>query len=81
MFDFFNTRKIAALETQIELLNHRIEEMENKFAKVEEQCDISNLESTIESMIERELDNVDFDDKARDALESLVSYARVSIDF
>lgn len=81
MFDFFNTRKIAALETQIELLNHRIEEMESKFAKVEEQCDISNLESTIESMIERELDNIDFDDKARDAVDDVVRHATISIDF
>lgn len=80
MFDFFNTRKIAALETQIELLNHRIEEMENKFAKVEEQCDISNLESTIESMIERELDNVDFEDKARDAIDYFLSHATLRID-
>lgn len=85
MFNFFSNTKINALEMQIDLLNQRLKEMEDKFAKIEEATNISQLESNIdtyvEQAIERAMDDVDLEDKARDALESLVSYARVSIDF
>lgn len=85
MFNFFSNTKINALEMQIDLLNQRLKEMEDKFAKIEEATNMSQIESNIdtyvEQAIERAMDDVDLEDKARDALESLVSYARVSIDF
>lgn len=85
MFSFFSNRKVAALELQVAELTERLNKLTEQFESVTEAFDVDTIECKIEEMaesaVERAVDNVDFDDKAQDAIESVVSGAELRVHF
>ena len=83
MFGFFSNRKTKELEMQIELLNQRIAEMEEKFLTKENLDDYisTEVESAIENAVESAVEGYDFTDAVEAAIDEVINNATLSVRF